>query len=88
LDGAGFGWVDLQTLHSLASSENMEQVSQQLGEVDKFCTLRDVRWEYWQLSAQDWQVPCKKKNQYVPLNTWYVLVCTGMYQKNEVCTGM
>ncbi len=36
VDGAVLCWVDLQTLHSLASSENMEQVSQQLVEVDKF----------------------------------------------------
>ncbi len=79
MDGV-FGWVDLQTLHSLASSENIEQVSQQLGDVDKCCTLRDVRWEYWQLSALDWQVLCKNtQGQYVPLNTLYVLVCTGMY---------
>jgi hypothetical protein len=30
VNGAVLGWVDLQTLHSLASSENIEQVSCQL----------------------------------------------------------
>ena len=63
VNGAVLAWVDFKTLHSLAFSENIEKVSQQLVVLvgDKLCLLRDNRGVYFHLPIQDTHVLCQNK---------------------------
>jgi hypothetical protein len=61
-NGAVLAWVDLQTLHSLATSDNMEHVSSHLVVGDKFCIVSYFWGEYFLLPIQDEHVLCRNRN--------------------------
>ncbi len=65
-------WGDLQTLHSLATRENMEKVSQQLVVGNKLDIFFECWGKYWSLPIDNRNVLCIKRNKPVYTNMFEV----------------
>ncbi len=75
MNGTVLAWDDLQTLHSLVTSENMEKVSQQLVVGNKLDVFFDCRGKYCSLPIEDCNVLCIKEiNKYIPVCLKYEFI--------------
>ena len=72
VNGSVLAWGDLQTLHGLATGENMEKVSQQLVVGNKLDIFSECRGKYWSLPINNRNVLCVRRNKSV-YTSMYVL---------------